>query len=586
MRKLLYILIIAVLFTSSAVATVRQIQLTFVDEFGDPVTSITSITVFNSGAGTSPTIYSDRGANITMVNPITTSSENSTFVQSLGQVRWFQQKPTYKITITDGTKSFTYDGRNEADTRVAWFEQYIGTAASLSFGDNDSFVAGSDSDYTLSWVNGSDILNWVPLSDGTAFNIGSTARQSDFNVFTGTGTTSFAINEGDSTMIWNAGAVTYTGGIISLNVSSNFATNINTGSSDAAVNIGSGAAGAISLDTTAGITVNADDSYALTVSAGTVSIAPTGGDLTLDATNKSVIIRGTEEVSNAILLDADGTAGGIHMDSGTGDITLDSGDDIFLEADTSSGDVISIINTQGTDPGAVILRAVAAGGDVNIESEAGRVLIEGEENAAETVLITADGGASSTVKVHADTGTGDESIFLLSDLGGVTVRAAAGSIDIEAVGGSDGDIGINAGDDLTLTSTGNTTFAVTGILSAGGAAMTNMLLATEAATGTSDQITAAQSASLLVYTMTSASATATLPDAAAGLWYLLVDGNASSGRDLLVKPKGGDTINGDSVGDGIQCVTDADGEAILIFATSGTAWYTATISAAAAWTEE
>ena len=69
---------------------------------------------------------------------------------------------------------------------------------------------------------------------------------------------------------------------------------------------------------------------------------------------------------------------------------------------------------------------------------------------------------SSTIKIFKDTGTDDESIFLASDVGGITVNAAAGSVDIEAVGATAGDIGINAADDMTITVGGDLVFAVTG----------------------------------------------------------------------------------------------------------------------------
>lgn len=451
MKKIILImLLVAAISTGSVMATsLRSHQVEFVDEFGDPVPTITSITVFDSGLGSSPTIFSDRAGNLTMTNPITTGSDNSTFLQATGLVTWFQQKPTYKLTVTDGSKTLTIDSRDEGDTRFPWYDNYIGTAASLSVGDNEEISVGDSSDMVLAWNNSGDFMSWIPNADGSAFNLGTsgTGKNVDFNWFVDTDL-GIKGDEGAATLIID-------GVTISLNTDSNFATNINTGTSTQNVSIGSSTSGTVAIDTTAGITINADDSIDMTTSGNTA-------DIDIDAADGSVIIDGGEDDAAAVTIAATHSGGGVIVSSGTGDITLDSGDDIFLAADTGSGDVISIINTQGTAAAAVILRAVAAGGDVNIESKAGRVLIEGEEDTAETVLITADGGASSTVKVHADTGTTDESIYLLSDLGGLTLKATAGSIDIEAGDSGAGDIGINAADDMTLTVAGDFVLAVTG----------------------------------------------------------------------------------------------------------------------------
>lgn len=201
MRKILFMLMITVILACPVLgASLRQQQVSFVDEFGDPVTTITSITVFNSGLGTSPTIFSDRAGTITVTNPITTSSTNSTFDQSLGLVRWFQQKPTYKLTVTDGTKTLTIDTQNESDTRFPWYDNYIGTAASLSVNDNQSITVGTDSDYVLAWNNSSAFLRWTPAVDDSRMDIGSTAATSDLNLYGGTTGTDFRWDASENTV--------------------------------------------------------------------------------------------------------------------------------------------------------------------------------------------------------------------------------------------------------------------------------------------------------------------------------------------------------------------------------------------------
>lgn len=444
MKKILFILMLLAFLACPASGLVQH-QVNIVNEFGVDVTTITSITVFNSGLGTSPTIFADRAGTITVTNPITPSSDNSTFDQSLGLVRWFQTKPTYKLTVTDGTKTLTVDGLNESNTKFAWYDNYIGTAASLSVNDNQSIKVGTDLDMVLAWNNGSDFMSWIPASDGSAFNLGTsgTSKNVDFNWFVDTAL-GIKGDEGNATLIID-------GVTVSINASSNFATNINTGSSTAAVTIGNALSGTLAFDTTSGITMNADDSIAVTTSAGTIGLGATGGDITIDGVDSSVIIRGTEEAADAILLDADGTAGGIELQCGTGDITLDSGDDIFLEANTGAGDVISIINTGGTSASAVILRTVAAGS------------------------IDIDSGDNITIDTADD----------------FTVDTADGGISLIADGAGNGDVTLDAEDDIILTTTGKLTITNTEAMTVSGAStLTGAVTATAGMQATSVTVTA------------------------------------------------------------------------------------------------
>lgn len=249
---------------------------------------------------------------------------------------------------------------------------------------------------------------------------------------------------------------------------------------------GEAAADAITIAaTTAGggidITSNAD-----------IDITTTGAateDITITNTGGSIIMSMTENVQNGFHIEANGGTSesinlyanqgsgssattehdaSIQLQSDAGGIGIYStgnvADTITLETNGGTSETIVINNLQGTGTDAVTIKANAAGGDVDIDSVLGSIYIEAEENHATAVLITADGGTTTGMKLHNDTGTGDESILLASDVGGITMNAAAGSIDIEAVGGGDGDIGINAGDDMTVTVAGDLTYAVTGAM--------------------------------------------------------------------------------------------------------------------------
>lgn len=252
---------------------------------------------------------------------------------------------------------------------------------------------------------------------------------------------------------------------------------------------------------------------------------------------------------------------------------------------TVAGEAAKLETTNG---GITLLADGSANGDILIDAE-DKITIVSTDTAADGIYIHANGGTSESIEIHSDQGTGDESILLSSDAGGITVNAAAGSIDIEAVGGTDGDIILDSGDDMTLTVAGDLTLAVTGTFAGGGATMDNFYSTTEVVTGTTDTLTAAQSGNMIIYTQTGGSCTVTLPEATSGtvgMWFILIDGNPSAGNDLAIDPEGGGQINGDTAGNKITCENDRDGEGVLIFSTAADVWYTMACGSSTVWTEE
>ncbi len=504
MKKLILLSLLLIMAVGVQAASLRQIQLEITNEFWQPVNNITQITVFDAGTSDNATIFSDRAGTISMTNPITTSSTNTTFDQSLGFVRWFQRAPDYKVTITDASKTLTIDNRTGSVTRFPWFDNYIGTAASLSVNDNQEIVVGTDSDGVLSWNNSESAITWIPASDGSDFDIGSTTATSqfNFNVFVGgIGGGGLIIDEGAATFVWTGGAFSAKGGTINLNAGSNNITNINTGTSTGAVNIGSSTAGNVTLDTTSALSLNADDSVTITASAGTIDltapagtidITSTGGGstITIDSTASQLLLDAAAQADDAIVITATGTAGGIDITS-LGDIDITTtgtaGEDITI---TNTGGSINFTATEA-DAGAIVMRASAAGGDVNIDSVLGRIEIEAEEDVANALFLIADGGASSSIRIFNDTGISATdaaaSIQITSDLGGIELLsslAAANQIRLNAAGtvagnavvlettnggillnaddASNGDIELNSADDMTFTVAGDLVFAVTG----------------------------------------------------------------------------------------------------------------------------
>ncbi|KKN74427.1 hypothetical protein LCGC14_0390470 [marine sediment metagenome] len=194
MKKILFTLLIVAMLACPAMAQrYRQHQVTIVDEFGKAVTNIDQIEILDVGTSDTTTIYADRAGDLTMVNPITTSSTNSTFVQSLGQVRWFQRAPGYKITITESgaSQSLTIDNQAEGDTRFPWYVNYIGTAASLTVGDDQFLNIGSSNDFRHDWDNGNTRYVIFSSGDGGRLDFGKAAVHTDVYFHAGDITTDY-----------------------------------------------------------------------------------------------------------------------------------------------------------------------------------------------------------------------------------------------------------------------------------------------------------------------------------------------------------------------------------------------------------
>jgi len=125
---------------------------------------------------------------------------------------------------------------------------------------------------------------------------------------------------------------------------------------------------------------------------------------------------------------------------------------------TVAGEAAKLETTNG---GITLLADGAANGDILIDAQDVITLVSTDADGV-GIYLHANGGASEEINIHSDQGTGDESIYALSDVGGITLKAAAGSIDIEPTGNEAGDLGITVGDDMTVTVTGDYSLAVTG----------------------------------------------------------------------------------------------------------------------------
>jgi len=184
-------MIVAFLACPAMAQRYRQMQLTIVDEFGDPVTNIDEIEIYDAGTSDTSTIYPRRDGG-TMTNPITTDSTASTFSQSLGQVTWFQAAASYKVTITEdgASQSLTIDNITSSDTRFPWYVNYIGEAATLQVTDDTTLDLGTSDDFYVDWDNANSKLIIASAADGGRWDIGLAAVHTDIYWHTGAAITS------------------------------------------------------------------------------------------------------------------------------------------------------------------------------------------------------------------------------------------------------------------------------------------------------------------------------------------------------------------------------------------------------------
>jgi len=317
------------------------------------------------------------------------------------------------------------------------------------------------------------------------------------NVMTGTGTKTTNIGNADGLTTVNIDAITL------INDSINVQTSINTGTSTGAVVIGNALAGAMSIDTAAGISLDG-------ATASNFTVTGAGADLTLASVGGSVLVSSTENAAQAIRLYANGgilETIELHVDQGTDVASINLLSDLGGIALTATGNATAdAINLNAVAGGVDIDAALAvdidssaagieidgvlasnftvtgAGQDLTLSSVGGSVLVESTENAAQAIRLHANGGVLETIELHADQGTDPASINLLSDLGGITLtatgNATADAINLSAVAGGvdiDGQTGVTidsaagavsidaanasnltvsaAGQDLTLEST-------------------------------------------------------------------------------------------------------------------------------------
>ena len=361
-----------------------------VDERGVVVTSITSVEIYAPDTTTDAVIFSDRGLNNVMVIPITEASDNTTLVD--GVLSWYGPDG-YDFSITDGTNVLTNANHRTRDATEGTlvFPSYITSITTSQYLDDESIQFGTSPDWTVNAGNETDVITWTPTSDNAEFRIGvsGTSKNATLNLYVGTAI-GLKIDSSVPSFIWDGGAA-------SINASSNFATNINTGTSTGAVNIcngsgtgtigiGNSAAGTISFDTDSTITVNSDGQTSITT---TDSLA----DIVVTATLGRTTIFGGENAADAIL----------------------------LEVDNDTASRMRVFNDTGTGASA----ATESDASIQVQSDVGGIGLLSGLNGDNSIRLEANGGENENIILHSNQGTGQDSVNFLTDVGGVKVTASA-----------------------------------------------------------------------------------------------------------------------------------------------------------------
>lgn len=224
--------------------------------------------------------------------------------------------------------------------------------------------------------------------------------------------------------------------------------------------------GGISLDSAAASNFTATGAFDITVQSTAGSILLNAGEAVTDAINidstggfdlnaaLEINIDSSEAaVADAIRIVASAADGGIDVDAGTGGITIDSTGAVSIDGAAASNFSVS-----------------GAGIDLTLASASGRVVVNGEEAAADAVrVLSVAGGLDVDVALQmslVSSQNAADAIVINASSGGIDITAAgAAAEDIDIVNTA-GSININAGEAIAtamvLTSAGGLDITVTG----------------------------------------------------------------------------------------------------------------------------
>lgn len=162
----------------------RGYQIQFQDAEDNPYNMGTSVSLYIYAVGTTTelTVYKDMGGGSTCTQPITDNSTNTPLNYVNGMLEFWTTARSYKITVTDGTYTTSFDPLNEGDHVIRWPPSGVAGAGN-SLGQNDDL----DFSYAGFIFDGDTAgrVDLIPDADGGIFGIGNGTYQTDFYWYAG-----------------------------------------------------------------------------------------------------------------------------------------------------------------------------------------------------------------------------------------------------------------------------------------------------------------------------------------------------------------------------------------------------------------
>lgn len=227
----------------------------------------------------------------------------------------------------------------------------------------------------------------------------------------------------------------------------------------------SASAGGVDVDASGAVVVESSTSITLgrsggasekpmTLNATTFDVNGTGA-LTMSSTSMALDPSTTFDLDAAGAITIDGATVSVGGDGDTGAISLSSDSANVTLQTTTSGKVHlnSVANVDIDAPTGVTVDTTGAAADIVLDAQAGSILVDGGEAAADAVKLHASNAAGGIVVVSGSEGVDLDATGLVSltssknDPNAIELVASAGGIDITATGA--------AGEDIDITATGS-----------------------------------------------------------------------------------------------------------------------------------
>lgn len=165
--------------------------------------------------------------------------------------------------------------------------------------------------------------------------------------------------------------------------------------------------------------------------------------------------------ANTIDLTVTGATGSTFPTDGAIVTPLAGATSIVGDTNITTDGVVPNTVTINLNPSISLTGKITAGND--FEMTTGTCLIASDDNAANAIYLHTTGGVNEQINIFADAGTGMQSIWMHSDVGGINLEAgvaAASAVLIEATNAAGG-IGMTAGTGGVITAVTNGVFTVT-----------------------------------------------------------------------------------------------------------------------------